>query len=286
VRFGEVDVVAVFELEAGGVIQSLLPQATAERLRAVEWLAPRFSDRDGRLAAAIQSFVVRSGGQTILVDTGVGDGKERTELPEWAWLRTGFLGRLRSAGVEPSDVSTVVCTHLHVDHVGWNTSGSAPTFPRARYLFVREEYERRLAQRDALAPDLRAAFDDSVQPVVDAGLATLVEPDHPVDARVRLVPTPGHSPAHASVAIDSGGERALISGDVLHHPCQLAFPEWSTGADEDPALAAETRACALAELAASGATLIGSHFAGGAVGRVRRLGDGYALEVSGSIRAG
>ena len=104
-------------------------------------------------------------------------------------------------------------------------------FANARYLFVRQEYERRLAGGAELSPDTGAAFDDSVQPVVDAGLAQLVEPDHHVGERVRLVPTPGHTPAHVSVEIVSGGERALISGDLLHHPCQLAFPEWSSDAD-------------------------------------------------------
>ncbi len=278
---GEVEVVRVHELDGADVIRPLLPQATPERLRSHDWLFPEHCDEDANLRAAIHVFVLRSHAGTIVVDTGVGDGKPRVEFPQWSQLRTGFLDRLRAAGVEPDEVTTVVCTHLHVDHVGWNTTRDGdrwqPTFPNATYVFVRDEYEHLSERIDAASPDLRAAFADSVRPIADAGLATLVERDHAVDEQVRLVPTPGHTPAHVSVAIASRGERALVSGDVFHHPCQLAFPEWSTRADTDPVLAAVTRTRVLEDLAASGTLLIGSHFVGPVVGGVARRGDAFML---------
>lgn len=280
-KVGDVEIVPVVDVEAGDVIQSVLPEATPDRVRRLDWLVPTFCDPSGRLIAPVQGFLVRSGGATILVDAGVGDGKRRSEYPQWDGLRTGFLDRLRALGVEPADVSTVVCTHLHIDHVGWNTSfrdGSwEPTFPSAGYVFVGAEYEHRRAHQAEASPDLAAAFDDSVQPIVESGLASLVEPDHTIDDGIRLVPTPGHTPAHASVEIASRGRRALISGDVLHHPCQLAFPGWGSDVDWDPELAVATRRRVLDELAGTGTILIGSHFAGSAAGTVVRRGAGFVL---------
>src|SRR5262249_23130891 len=163
------------------------------------------------------------------------------------------LDRLRALGVEPADVTTVVCTHLHIDHVGWNTSLEGaewrPTFPRAEYVFARAEYDDHAPRLDQLSADGRASMEDSVAPIAEGGLATLVDVDHELNTQIRLVPTTGHTSGHVSVAIDSQGERALISGDLLYHPCQLAFPEWSTSADDDPELAASTRRRVLAELA-------------------------------------
>ncbi|HEY5058909.1 MAG TPA: MBL fold metallo-hydrolase [Gaiellaceae bacterium] len=283
VLVGEVEVVPIVELEAGPLIQRLITEATPARVREIEWLVPSFADRDGNLRATVQGFLVRSNGTNVLVDTGIGDDKPRAEIPEWSQLRTGFLERLRATGVEPSDISTVVCTHIHIDHVGWNTSLRdgrwVPTFPSATYVFVREEYEWWTADAQRGSPDSRAAFEDSVRPIVEAGLAELVDGKHRLDSSLRLVPTPGHTANHVSVAIESAGERGLITGDVLHHPCQLAFPHWSTSADEDPDGAATTRARVLGEAADAGTLLIGSHFTETPAGLLIREDGGFRLDV-------
>jgi glyoxylase-like metal-dependent hydrolase (beta-lactamase superfamily II) len=281
IRVGDVEIVPVVELEAGAIIQALLPEATPQRLLELKWLMPAYCEPDGRLKAPIQVFVIRSEGRTLLVDTGVGNGKQRIGFPEWSGLETGLIDRLQAAGADPAGVAAVVCTHLHIDHIGWNTSwrdGSwQPTFPYARHLIVADEYERLRSRLADAGADARAAFDDSVRPVIDAGLAELVDRDHRIDGALRFVPTPGHSPAHASIEIVSQGERALISGDIVHHPCQLAFPRWRSAADVDPGLAQVTRLRVLDELAASGTLLIGSHFADPVAGRVVRDGAAFAL---------
>src|SRR5262249_11551126 len=198
----EVEVAPVVDVDGSDVIGRLLSQATPERLREIDWLPEDYVDGEGKVRAAIQSFVVRSGGATILVDTGVGDRKQRTEFPQWNDLRTGFLDRLRALGVEPADVTTVVCTHLHIDHVGWNTSLEGaewrPTFPRAEYVFARAEYDDRAPRLDQLSADGRASMEDSVAPIAEAGLAALVDVDHELNTQIRLVPTAGHSSGHGS----------------------------------------------------------------------------------------
>jgi glyoxylase-like metal-dependent hydrolase (beta-lactamase superfamily II) len=175
----------------------------------------------------------------------------------------------------------VLCTHLHVDHVGWNTmlvDGKwLPTFPRARYLMGRVEFAHWQEQHER--DDMAAVFADSVKPVHDAGLADLVETDHRVCDEISLVPTTGHTPGHVSVLIRSEGEEALITGDFIHHPCQIAHPEWSSTADTDPEAAHRTRDCMLKELSERPVLVIGTHFAGATAGRIVRDGDTYRLAV-------
>ena len=177
----------------------------------------------------------------------------------------------------------VACTHLHMDHVGWNTrlvGGKwVPTFPNAQYLFAREEYEYWVKRPAKEIADDKAAFDDSVDPIIRAGLAKLVEVNHMVDGHVRFRPTPGHTPSHISVVIESQDEHAIISGDFLHHPCQIAEPQWTTDADTYPKLAVKTRKDLLEELAGSNALLIGSHFANPVAGRVARSDMGLFLNM-------
>jgi glyoxylase-like metal-dependent hydrolase (beta-lactamase superfamily II) len=175
----------------------------------------------------------------------------------------------------------VLCTHLHVDHVGWNTmlvdGRWVPTFPRARYLMGRVEYEHwsRPQGRD----DMVAVFGDSVRPVFDAGLVDLVETDARISEEIDLVPTIGHTPGHVSVRIRSRGEEALITGDFMHHPCQIAHPEWASTADSDAAMGVATRERMFEQLAGTPVLVIGTHFAGATAGRIVRDGATYRLDV-------
>jgi glyoxylase-like metal-dependent hydrolase (beta-lactamase superfamily II) len=170
---------------------------------------------------------------------------------------------------------------LHVDHVGWNTmlvDGEwVPTFAAARYLMGRVEFAHWRAQRGR--DDMAAVFADSVGPIHAAGLADLVETDHRICDEVSLVPTIGHTPGHVSVRISSEGEEALITGDFMHHPCQIARPDWSSTADSDAEEARRTRERMLRELCDRPVLVIGTHFAGATAGHIVRDGDAYRLAV-------
>lgn len=271
---GRAIITPVYETDAGNILQSGIALATPERVLGVPWLMPRFADQAGRLKGVVQAFVIALGDAVILVDTCVGNGKKRPGLPAWSELNTDFLQRLVSCGVEFDQVGAVVCTHLHFDHVGWNTrpagGGWVPTFGRARYILCKTEFDYWAGRPDREAADDLAGVADSVLPVVEAGLADLVAPDHEVAPGVRLVPTPGHTPGHVSVLVESAGERAIVSGDAIHHPCQMAHPEWGIFSDFDPDQARRARIGLLAQCADTGTLLIGTHFPPSAAVTVRR----------------
>lgn len=282
-RIGTVTVTKVVELEATGGMGFVLPQATREAVRGLTWLAPHFMTDEGRLRSSVHPMVVQASGRRIVVDTGLGNGKRGRAVPGWNGLDTPFPRDLAEAGHPPESIDTVVCTHLHVDHVGWNTRLDAdgrwvPTFPNARYVFNRREFAHWRSVADSEPDGEQAAvFGDSVRPVYEAGLVDLVDDGHVVCDEVRLTPTPGHTPGHTSVSISSGGEEALITGDFLHHPCQFAHPEWAATPDWDPALSTETRRTVFARLAERGALVIGTHFAGPTAGHVTPDGDAFRL---------
>lgn len=280
-RIGAVTVTKVVELEVTGGSRFILPQATYDEILPIEWLRPHFADDRGRLKMSIHALVVETPTRRIVVDTCLGNDKENRRIPTWNRLHGPFLADLAAAGYPREAIDTVMCTHLHVDHVGWNTmlvdGRWVPTFPRARYLMGRVEFAHWTTRHERA--DMAAVLADSVKPVVDAGLVDLVETDHPLCEEVRLVPTPGHTPGHVSVSILSQGEAALITGDCMHHPCQIARPEWSSTADSDPALARLTRERLLEELSQTPTLVIGTHFAGATAGRVRRDGEAFRLVV-------
>ncbi len=258
-----------------------LPQATYEEILPIGWLQPHFADERGRLKMSIHALVVETPDRRIVVDTCLGNDKAGRRIPTWNNLQGTFLADLAAAGYPREAIDTVLCTHLHVDHVGWNTmlvDGKwVPTFPRARYLMGRVEFDHWRSQHER--DDMAAIFADSVKPVHDAGLVDLVETDHRVSDEISLVPTIGHTPGHVSVLIRSQGEQALITGDFMHHPCQIARPHWSSAADSDPGQARETRERMLAELAGRPVLVIGTHFAGATAGHIVRDGDFYRLAV-------
>ncbi len=238
-RIGAVTVTKIVELEVTGGSRFLLPQATYEEILPIDWLRPDFADERGRLKMSIHALVVETPSRRIIVDTCLGNDKENRRIPTWNRLQTTFLADLAAAGYARETIDTVVCTHLHVDHVGWNTmlvdGRWVPTFPQARYLMGRVEFAHWTTQHER--EDMAAVLADSVTPVFDAGLVDLVETDHRICDEISLMPTPGHTPGHVSLRIASEGEEALITGDFMHHPCQIARPDWSSTADSDPAAA-------------------------------------------------
>ncbi|HQT79817.1 MAG TPA: MBL fold metallo-hydrolase [Rhodopila sp.] len=278
---GDVTVTKIVELEMTGGSRFLLPQATPDAILPIAWLRPHFASEDGKLIMSIHSFVVQTPTRRIIVDTCLGNDKQNRRIPHWNERSGPFLSDLTQAGFPPESIDTVLCTHLHVDHVGWNTmleNGRwVPTFSRAQYLMGRVEYDHWRGASDR--PDMAHILADSVSPVVDAGLATFVDFNHRICDEISLVPTTGHTPGHVSVMIQSRGEQALITGDFMHHPCQIAHPEWHTTADSDPGQGIETRLSMFDRLAGSPVLVIGTHFAGATAGRIVRDGDGYRLDV-------
>jgi len=280
-RIGAVTVTKIVELEVTGGSRFILPQATREAVLPIGWLQPHFADELGRLKMSIHALVVETPSRRIVVDTCLGNDKENRRIPTWNKLQTNFLADLAAAGYRRETIDTLVCTHLHVDHVGWNTMlvdhRWVPTFPNARYLMGRIEYAHWMSQRER--DEMIAVLADSVAPVWDAGLVDLVETDHRICDEVSLVPTPGHTPGHVSVRLASQSEAALITGDFMHHPCQIARPGYSSTADSDPKWARQTREQMLSNLADTPTLVIGTHFAGRTAGHIVRDSDAFRLAV-------
>ena len=278
-QIGDVRVTRVQEIVDSG-LEWVVQMASPANLKTIPWLAPHFVDEDWEALLSIHALVVETPDLRIVVDTCVGNDKNLPVVKEWHQRSGPFLDDLREAGFAPETIDTVLCTHLHVDHVGWNTilvDGKwQPTFPNARYLVAREEW----AHWDGEENDFAATvMTESVRPVWDAGLMDLVDHDHRVCEEVWLEPTPGHTPGHVSIRIESRGEEAVITGDMIHHPCQIARPEWGSHADTDFDQAVGTRESFLARYAESGTLVIGTHFAGPTAGHVVRDGDAYRLAV-------
>jgi len=280
-KIGDVTITRLLEQEFPVVFNEkhpFMPQARPEALRATPWLFPDYVTDEGYLRLSIHALLVDAPDLRLVVDTCVGNDRPR-RMTGRRPLSTDFLQQLTDAGWAREGVDAVVCTHLHVDHVGWNTMLEdgrwIPTFPRARYLIGREEYRHWSAAGDEEQQTILA---DSVKPIFDAGLAELVEMDHRLSDEICLKPTPGHTPGHVSVIIRSRGETAIISGDAIHHPCQMAHPDWTLPFDSDPTGAVITRAALLEEVADQPILFIGTHFAAPTAGRVKRDGDVYRLE--------
>jgi glyoxylase-like metal-dependent hydrolase (beta-lactamase superfamily II) len=277
-KVGRVRITKVVELETVGSTRFILPQAGNEEIRKLPWLIPRFATEEGRLKMSIHSLVVETPGRRIVVDTGLGNDKVGRRVPTWNDRKGPFLETMTAAGFPPESIDTVLCTHLHVDHVGWNTRLVAgkwvPTFANARYIFGRTEYEY---WRDRSSePDKAAVFNDSVKPIADAGRADLVASDARVCDEIGLIPTAGHSPGHMSLLIRSDGDEALLAGDVAHHPCQMAHLDWSSTADSDPVQSAVTRRDLFGRFADTPTLVIGGHFD---AGHIKRDGDAFKFVV-------
>jgi glyoxylase-like metal-dependent hydrolase (beta-lactamase superfamily II) len=273
-KVGAVTITSVVEDQTDGPPGFLFPDATEELVRSHPWLVPDYADAQGTIALRVQAFVVEIDGLTVLVDPCVGNGKARW-LPAWNGLDLPFLERFADAGFTPDGVELVVHTHLHADHVGWDTHRDGdswvPTFTRARHLYTEAELE---FVRTFLLPG-EDVYGDSIAPIVDAGLADVIEPDADLGHGLRLESTPGHTPGHSSLWIESGGEHAILTGDFMHHPLQFAEPHLAEIADADVEVARATRSRMIREMARTGALVLGTHFPTRPAGRVAVEGDAW-----------
>ena len=293
-RIGDAKITRIVEMSAVRTPEFGYRNLSTEEIKQETWLQPHFATAEGKLKSCIQAFVVESQGRRIIIDTCIGNDKPRANAG-WNQLQGPFLEDLAKAGYPAETIDIVLCTHLHVDHVGWNTVLSngewVPTFPNARYLFGRTEWEHWRQEIVAdmagdIEPeiaegvmDLVAVNQDSVRPIIDAGLHELVDVDHQVSDEVCLEPTPGHTPGHVSVVITSAGQRAVITGDMMHHPIQIGLPHVASKFDHDVDRARNTRRDFLQRYGDDEVLVFGTHFAAPTAGWVVSHGDGWRFVV-------
>jgi glyoxylase-like metal-dependent hydrolase (beta-lactamase superfamily II) len=280
-------------METVGGQEWIMPKASKALAKSVDWLCPNFADEKGRMKFAIQLMIVDAPGIRIAVDTCVGNDKKRP-LPHWNMRTHPFLEHLSQAGFTPATFTHVYCTHMHTDHIGWNTvlrDGKwVPTFPNAKYLFGKKEFEywstggkpgdpQALGVVDA---DIEDELVDSVRPVMEAGLHELVDFDHVLyqddHTKIYLRPTLGHTPGHTSLMIESEGQQAIITGDCFHHPIQFTETAVGSRADTDAVQATATREGLLSEFCGSQTLVFGTHFARPTCGTVVRHSKNYRLD--------
>ncbi len=276
-QIGDVKVTQVREVmtpvDGAGLFVGFDPAVIAAN---AHWLRPHYVDDNGQLMLSIHALILESQGKRIVVDTCLGNH----EIPGYEALSSRgstFLADLADAGYGAETIDIVTCTHLHFDHVGWNThlvDGTwVPTFDNARYLFGRVEYEYWDAGNEGFA----ITFDNAVQPVFEAGLAELVETDHRITDEVWFEATPGHTPGHVSVRISSQGHDAIITGDMIHHPVQF-ISTWGMTADDDPDAARATREGFKGVYGDTDVLVFGTHFGGSSCGHLVSDGDSWRFD--------
>jgi glyoxylase-like metal-dependent hydrolase (beta-lactamase superfamily II) len=246
------------------------------------WLQPSCMDpATGEFLLSVHSWLVRTRHHTILVDSCAGNHKQRRTSPRFHDLDTPWLDRLKAAGVAPEAIDFVLCTHLHLDHVGWNTELRdgrwVPTFPNARYVFSRAEHDHYGRAADELPAQQQQIFQDSVAPVIAAGQDLIIDGAHALDDEIRLLPTPGHTPGHLAVNLRSGDREALFIGDIMHHPMQVYHPEWNSRFCSDQDLARKTRRQVLEHAAETRSLVLPAHFGAPHAGLVDRKGDEFSF---------
>ena len=265
----------------------VIPAVTKELVKEIKWLFPHFVTADGHLSLSIHSLIVETPTHKLVVDTCIGDGRDRMPMEGMHMLSTNYMRDMQSEGYQPEDIDFVLCTHLHVDHVGWNTrlvDGKwAPTFPNAKYIMDKKDLDF-WGSIDAdtdidFMQVQRQVFEDSLMPVINAGLAQPVDAPSIICEGVRLISTPGHTPGHVSVVLESEGQTGLITGDFIHHPIQFHDPALVSPFDVDNEMAIETRRRIFGEYADTPTLIIGTHFAGPTAGTLVTENGTYRLKV-------
>lgn len=264
-------------------LPEMYPDATEEMVeKHLSWMAPDYMDAETRMMLfSFKSYVIRTGRLTILVDACVGNHKDRPGRPNWHQQNWPYMANLAAVGVRPEEIDIVMCTHLHIDHVGWNTQLKdgrwVPTFPNARYVFAKAEYDhwQKMLGTSEVGDNV---FNDSVLPVVEASRADLVAMDHEIDHGIVLEPTPGHTPGHVALHLNSAGDDAVFTGDLFHHPVQVREPQLSSHVCSDQDLSRQSRYDFLNRYADSGTLICPAHFTGTEVGHMKSDGDGWRFE--------
>lgn len=287
IRLGDITIHRLVEMEprsGNRHAQEFLPGLTPELLAENRhWMRPASLDENDRIILCMQSYLVQTPHHLVLVDSCLGNDKNRPAHPRYHMKSdTRWMDALAGAGFAVEDIDIVLCTHLHVDHVGWNTRLAdgrwVPTFPNARYLFSARELAF-WSERHAEAPI--PWIEDSVLPVVAAQRVDLVRSDHALDDHVRLIPTPGHTVDHFAVELGPKAADAVITGDLIHTPIQARYPELRMRIDHDPAQAATTRRAFLERFCDTPTLCCFAHFPSPSAGHVRRWGDGFRCDFVG-----
>jgi len=286
-KLGALQILKVLEMEQAAPMTFGFPDATAEDLAKLQtWYTDAFVTPDPKTAQmnlSVHSFVVTCRGRNILIDACNGNHKQRS-IPSMNMLETPYLERLAEAGFKPEDIHLVLCTHLHGDHVGWNTrlrdGRWVPTFPNARYVFTRPDVEYFGTHSEE--PFHGEAYADSVLPVIEAGQAHIVDTTHSVyaelDEGIWLTPAPGHSPGSCLIHARSSGTHGIFSGDLFHHPIELVRPTMAFFADFDAALTGQTRRQVFEEYADTDVRFFPAHFSDPTAGRIRTDKDAFRYE--------
>lgn len=265
----------IFPVPAGDFFPDTQPEDWAPHR---DWLrAEGALDEENNIVLPVQSYVVRTSHHTIMIDTCIGNDKERPHRPGWHHKTDDtYMKSLASVGLAPEDIDFVMCTHLHHDHVGWNTKlvdgRWVPTFPNARYLMSKKELDIFQAQED---PAASLSLVDSVLPVVESGQAELISSDYALDDEVWLESTPGHTPDHFAVKLASNGASAVVGGDVMHCPVQCQQPDWRARPDWDPQMARDTRRKFMEDYCETDTLVCMMHFPLPSAGRFVREGDAF-----------
>ena len=267
-------------LQANDALPTLTPEVLAENR---EWLQKTGAlDANDTLVLCFQSYIIKTPHHTILIDSCIGNDKPRPLRPKWN-MKTddAYMRALAASGFSVGDIDFVMCTHLHVDHVGWNTrleNGRwVPTFPKARYVFGKTEFDH-WSKENAKAEV--APFADSVLPVVEANKAEIVTNDYSVGDHIRILPTPGHTPGHVAFTLGKSKDEAVFAGDLIHTPLQLRYPELSPKFDIDPVQAATTRRSFLERYCDTDTLCCTAHFPSPSTGKIKRRGNGFSCEAA------
>lgn len=281
-QIGNLTICRIVELTAPYDPLTFFPETTAADWAPHEnWLKPKAMDPEtGALMLPMQSYVVRTSHHTILIDSCIGNHKERPRIPIWNMKTDStYMQALSAHGLTPEDIDYVMCTHMHGDHVGWNTKLEngrwVPTFPNAKYVLSQKELDAWKRGHETFTD---VQIYDSVLPVVEAGQAELVTNDFALDDEVRLEPSPGHTPDHVSVCLTSRGADAVMCADVMHSPIQCLYPEWTAQPDWDQALAKRTRRSFLERYADTDTLVCTTHFPLPSAGRVVARGEAFHFE--------
>src|SRR5262245_10021790 len=227
----------------------------------LDWLQPHFVHAEKRMLLSHHTFVSQLKDHTILIDPWIGNDKQSPAFAQWDGRQGLYLRDLAAVGCTPESVDFVFCTHMHLDHTGWNTRLQdgrwVPTFPNATYLFNKREWEH---WKDEPNPEDQAVIQQNIAPIIEAEQVEWVENAWGLDDEVILIPTPGHTPGHCSVHLRSNGQDAIITGDMMVNPVQIAEPQWSQQADVDKALAIETRTRFINQHCDTNTLILGTHF--------------------------